>query len=86
MLRYREQNGDAIVTPRLPSKPMTTSPFIDMTSGYFERSRATMPLQGDEAPWGLQQHYAKDSALYLGAVNDEGLEFGPRPANVQSQG
>ena len=33
------ENGYAIVTPRLPSGPMATSPFIDMTSGYFERAR-----------------------------------------------
>jgi len=54
---------------------MATSPFLDMTSGYFERSRDSMPLQGDRAPWRLQQHYGKDSVLYLGPINDEGLEF-----------
>ncbi len=86
LLGFMGQNGDAVVTPRLPSRPMATSPFIDMTSGYFERSRASMPLQGDAAPWRLQQHYIKDSALYLGPINDEGLEFRPAAANLQPQG
>lgn len=75
LLRFMRQHGDAIGTPRLPFEPMATSPFLDMTSGYFERSRDSMPLQGDRAPWRLQQHYGKDSVLYLGPINDEGLEF-----------
>jgi hypothetical protein len=63
---------------------MDTAPFIDMTSGYFERSRGSLPLQGDEAPWRLQQHYRKDSALFLGPIeDDEELEF--RPAVRQSR-
>ena len=48
-----------------------------MTSGYFERGRATLPLQGDRAPWRLQQHYFRDAALFRGPVDSEGLEFRP---------
>jgi hypothetical protein len=67
----------------LPAEQMDTSPFIDMTSGYFERSRATLPLQGDRAPWRLQQHYLKDSVLFRGPTEDAELEFQPRrPAPV----
>jgi monooxygenase len=77
LLRSMEQNGYAIVTPRLPSEPMDTAPFIDMTSGYFQRSRASLPLQGDRAPWRLQQHYRKDAALFRGPAGDEELEFRP---------
>ena len=54
-----------------------------MTSGYFERSRATLPLQGDRAPWRLQQHYFKDAALFRGPVNAKELEFRPAPAATQ---
>ena len=48
-----------------------------MTSGDFERGRATLPLQGDRAPWRLRQHYFKDAALFRGPVDSEGLEFRP---------
>ncbi len=82
LIRFMGERGDAIVTPRLPAEPMATSPFLDMTSGYFERARTTMPLQGDRAPWRLQQHYGKDSGLYRGPSNDEGLEFRSVSARV----
>ena len=76
VLDHMRRTGSTVVTPRLPAGPMVTAPFIDMTSGYFERSRASLPLQGDRAPWRLQQHYAKDSPLFLGPVTDSHLEFG----------
>jgi cation diffusion facilitator CzcD-associated flavoprotein CzcO len=75
LAHYMKQNGYAVVTPRLPSDHLATSPFIQMTSGYFERSRHTLPLQGDRAPWRLRQHYFKDAALYRGHVTARELEF-----------
>ena len=84
ILRFMKENGDAIVTPRRPAGQMGTSPFIDMTSGYFERSRASLPLQGDRAPWRLQQHYFKDAALFRGPVDEKELEFRPAPALTPS--
>jgi hypothetical protein len=75
LAHYMKQNGYAVVTPRLPSAHLATSPFIEMSSGYFERSRHTLPLQGDRAPWRLRQHYFKDAALYRGPVTARELEF-----------
>lgn len=75
LLRTMRQNGHVSVTPVLPETPMVTAPFIEMTSGYFERSRAILPRQGDRSPWRLQQHYAKDSPLFRGPVADEALQF-----------
>ncbi|HEU0241060.1 MAG TPA: NAD(P)/FAD-dependent oxidoreductase [Micromonosporaceae bacterium] len=82
ILEYMRRNGYATVTPRLPAAPMATGPFIEMTSGYFQRSRDLLPLQGDRAPWRLRQHYAKDAALFRGAVKRDGLEFGRLDAEV----
>ena len=86
MLRFMDQNGYAVVTPRLPPGRMGTSPFIEMTSGYFERSRASLPLQGDRSPWRLRQHYFKDAALFRGPVDEKELEFRPAPALVPPAG
>jgi monooxygenase len=86
LLSTMARRGDAIVTPRLPSEPMETAPFIEMTSGYFQRSRTSLPRQGDRAPWRLQQHYRKDSALYKGPIDDRELEFRPAPALLESTG
>ncbi len=82
VLAFMRERGYAVVTPRRPSGDVRTSPFIDMTSGYFERSRHTLPLQGDRAPWRLRQHYFKDAALYRGPVDQRHLEFRPAPALV----
>jgi len=79
LLRFMAENRYAVVTPRLPSGPMSTSPFIDMTSGYFERSRAALPRQGDRAPWRLRQHYFKDASLFRGPASRQDLEFRPAP-------
>ena len=82
LLGYLSANDYVTVTPRLPSEPMVTSPLIEMSSGYFERSRESLPLQGDRAPWRLRQHYAKDAVLFRGPIEAEGLEFGRAPASL----
>lgn len=82
-LTHMRRTNAAVVTPRLPSTPMDTTPFIDTTSGYSERSRAKPPLQGDQGPWRLQQHSAKDAVLFLDPVTEEHLDFGTEiPAAV----
>ena len=83
IVHHMRQNGYAIVTPRLAG-PVETSPFIEMTSGYFERSRHTLPLQGSEAPWRLRQHYFKDAALWRAPVDEKELEFRRAPALATS--
>jgi len=84
MIQFMRERGYATVTPRLPPEGMATSPFIDMTSGYFERARHLLPRQGDKAPWRLRQHYFKDAPLYRGPIDEENLQFGllPEEANV----
>jgi monooxygenase len=77
VLAFMREKGYAVVTPTLPADGMATSPFIDMTSGYFERSRASLPRQGDRAPWRLWQHYFKDAALYRGQIDQQNLRFSP---------
>ena len=85
LLVHMELHGHLVVTPRLPPGPMETSPFIDMDSGYFQRSRDALPLQGDRAPWRLRQHYFQDAALFRGPVEAPELEFRPTPALTKGQ-
>jgi cation diffusion facilitator CzcD-associated flavoprotein CzcO len=80
MLAFMRERGYVTVTPRASSDSIQTSPFIDMTSGYIERSRHTLPLQGDRAPWRLRQHYFKDAHLYRGPIDEKDLEFAAAPA------
>ena len=75
LLQHMRRTGSQVVVPRLPKTPMATVPYIEMTSGYFERSRKQLPLQGEAAPWRLRQHYAKDAKLLRGRVDDGALDF-----------
>jgi len=72
--QHMTTNGFASVTPRL-SGPIETSPFIEMTSGYFERSRHLLPRQGSKPPWRLRQHYFKDAALWRAQVDEKELHY-----------
>jgi cation diffusion facilitator CzcD-associated flavoprotein CzcO len=74
IVQHMRSNGFASVTPRL-SGPAETSPFIEMTSGYFERSRHLLPLQGSKPPWRLRQHYFKDAALWRAQVDEKELRY-----------
>ena len=83
LLRFMTERGYATVTPRPPAG-LARSPFIDMTSGYFERARHLLPRQGERAPWRLRQHYAKDAALFRRPIDQRSLEFRPAAALVQT--
>jgi monooxygenase len=75
VLAHMKERGYAVVTPRLPPGQMATAPFIEMTSGYFQRSRHALPLQGDRSRWRLRQHYFKDAALWRGRADAPELEY-----------
>ncbi len=76
MVAYMRRSGQATVTPRLPPGTRRT-PLVEMTSGYFQRARGSLPQQGDRPPWRLRQHYFKDAALYREPVTAPGLEYRP---------
>src|SRR5260370_42694240 len=80
IVAFMAASGYRTVTPRRPAEPMGTVPFTDMTSGYFQRARDTLPKQGDRAPWRLQQHFFKDAALYRGPVDTENPAVTRAPA------
>ena len=75
MLTVMKQRGQSIVIAHRPTRQVRPTPFIEMTSGYFQRGVGLLPQQGDSSPWRLEQHYGKDSALFGGAVDDPALEF-----------
>jgi monooxygenase len=81
LIAFMRCQGHVTVAPRKPSESMPTSPFIEMSSGYFERSRQDLPRQGDGAPWRLQQHYTKDAPLFAVRFDPDELAFdAPAPA------
>jgi hypothetical protein len=52
------------------------APFIDLTSGYVQRSVHLFPKQGAKIPWRVHQNYARDlMMLKRGSVEDGVMEF-----------
>jgi monooxygenase len=51
-------------------------PFLDLSSGYVQRSLAALPKQGRRTPWRLHQNYIRDVRLMRrGSLEDEGMTF-----------
>jgi monooxygenase len=83
LLNHMDERGYVQCMPRRPDPSVATQPFIDLTSGYVQRSIATFPQQGARAPWRLHQNYARDIMLLRrGPIEDEGIEFSSTPAAV----
>ena len=77
LLNHMRQRGFVQCTPR-SGEPMNARPWIDFSSGYFQRGLTRFPKQGDRAPWRFQQNYLRDVlALRFGSVDDPAIEFRP---------
>jgi cation diffusion facilitator CzcD-associated flavoprotein CzcO len=75
ILNHMAARGCDIALPRR-NPDVAELPFVDFTSGYFERARHLLPKQGTEKPWRLYQNYALDmAALKFGAVDDGTMQF-----------
>jgi len=76
MLNYMDERGFDRCTPRRRDQDIVEEPMVNFTSGYFQRSIATLPKQGSKKPWKLYQNYALDLlTLRFGKVDDGTMEF-----------
>jgi hypothetical protein len=76
LLRYMDDMGVAICTPRAPQPGLPTFPIMDLKSGYVLRAIDSLPKQGARTPWRLHQNYIRDiRMLRHGPVDDE-MDFG----------
>src|SRR2546422_2856897 len=83
LLKHMEKTGTRQCTPRLRDPTVMQAPFIDLTSGYVQRSIHMFPKQGSKVPWKLYQNYALDLVmLQRGNVEDGVMEFSNPPTPV----
>ena len=77
LLAHMDATGAVSATPRPTPGASPVAPYVeDFSSGYMQRSIATWPKQGAEAPWRAHQSYFADlAALRLAAIDDGVLEF-----------
>ena len=76
VLEHMQRAGARQCVPRADDASMTVQPWVDFSSGYFQRSLDRLPKQGDKKPWKLNQNYLSDLvALRFGAVDDGVMRF-----------
>jgi cation diffusion facilitator CzcD-associated flavoprotein CzcO len=76
LLKHMDKTGVRQCMPHNTDPAVTATPFLDMQSGYIQRSKEALPKQGTKAPWKLRQNYAMDLAtLRYGAVADGVMTF-----------
>jgi len=79
LLDHLDANGFVAATPVAPPEG-ADAPFLDLASGYVQRSLSQLPKQGGRTPWRLHQNYIRDVRLMRsGPLEDEGMTF-QRPA------
>jgi len=76
LLNHMAEHGFDRCMPLAPDPSLPTQPFLDLNSGYVQRSVHLLPRQGAVAPWRLNQNYPLDVRLLRrGALQDAGIEF-----------
>jgi monooxygenase len=79
MINYMDQERHAVFTPRVRGE-VKDVPFVDFSSGYFQRAMDRLPKQGDKAPWKLNHNYAVDLVnLRFGDIATPEMEFKGEP-------
>ena len=80
LLNHMQKRGYAQCTPKLGDYVMDEVPWVDFSSGYFQRSLGKFPKQGSKAPWKMPQNYARDiMTLRFGRIDDGVLAFSNPP-------
>jgi cation diffusion facilitator CzcD-associated flavoprotein CzcO len=77
LLRHmRRQRLDSVMA-QLNDTTVQPEPWVDFSSGYFQRAQDRFPKQGSKKPWRLYQNYVRDLlALRWSALEDGVLQFG----------
>lgn len=73
VLNHMKETGTDIATPMLDDPNMEATPWIDFSSGYFQRGLHGFPKQGTAVPWRLHQNYAQDVQMFRRSPVDDGV-------------
>ncbi len=83
LLKHLDAEGYVSATPVAPPEG-ADQPFLDLASGYVQRSLAYLPKQGRRPPWRLHQNYLRDVRLMRrGPLEDEGMTFQRRTSRTE---
>jgi monooxygenase len=81
MLNHLDNNNFDYCVARNNDPNLERAAFLDLASGYVDRSIDQFPKQGKESPWRLQQNYLLDIiSLRFGSMKTEAMEYGTATA------
>jgi monooxygenase len=76
LLKHMDSTGARYCLPQMPGGEVAALPWVDFSSGYFQRSKDVLPKQGSTHPWKLYQNYVLDIvSLRFRSVRDSAMEF-----------
>jgi len=76
MLNHMRKTGTRQCMPGPVDPAMKLQPWVDFSSGYFQRAIDRLPRQGSARPWTLNQNYISDlMTLRHGSIEDGVLRF-----------
>ncbi len=76
LLNHLRQTGQRRCMPVNRDPSITSSPLLDLSAGYIQRSVDEFPKQGSAFPWQVHQSYLRDyRALKLRDVRDDAMVF-----------
>jgi monooxygenase len=76
LINYMDRHNYRQCMPHNSDPAIEVTPYVELTSGYVQRSIAKIPKQGSKRPWRLFQNYALDIlSLRLGKVNDGVMQY-----------
>ncbi|HEY0507000.1 MAG TPA: FAD-containing monooxygenase EthA, partial [Blastococcus sp.] len=85
LINHLDAQGHVSATPVAPPEG-ADQPFLDLASGYVQRSLQKLPKQGSRTPWRLHQNYIRDVRLMRrGPLADEGMTFQTRTAAPRTE-
>ncbi|MDB9843753.1 NAD(P)/FAD-dependent oxidoreductase [Porticoccaceae bacterium] len=77
MLNHMDKKGFQYCVARNLDPNMERVAFLDLASGYVDRSIDSFPKQGTRSPWKLYQNYLLDIIrLRFGSMQDKEMEYG----------
>jgi monooxygenase len=80
ILNHMRRTGSTQCVPRLSDPTVEPQPWMELSSGYFQRDAHLFPHHGSKVPWRLHQIYPRDlMMLRFGRLEDGSLEFSRPP-------
>jgi monooxygenase len=80
LLGHMDAHGYTQAVPVNDDPSLGREPVLDLKSGYVERGKHLLPLQGTRRPWRVYQNYALDRITFARTDFDDGvLRFSSTP-------